>query len=137
MTTTQVARKEPTARTRPRRGFDLGRGFRYRRVAELPAIDMLGLNDLHIGHRQMPDMGSGPVGHEKYDVDYVLQRAPSYILVGVYGLSPDPLPANRMITPYYAAERLLLQHPQFLAHYRAAVASVPGGRFVYFVRVVP
>ena len=105
--------------------------------AELPAIDMLGLNDLHIGHRQMPDMGSGPVGHEKYDVDYVLQRAPSYILVGVYGLSPDPLPANRMITPYYAAERLLLQHPQFLAHYRAAVASVPGGRFVYFVRVVP
>ena len=47
--------------------------------SELPTIDMLGLNDLHIAHREMPDMGTGFAGHEKYDVDYVLSRQPTYI----------------------------------------------------------
>jgi len=50
-------------------------------VSGLYAIDMWGLNDLHIAHRTMPDMGRahGP-GHEKFDYAYVLGRNPRYIM---------------------------------------------------------
>jgi hypothetical protein len=47
--------------------------------SELTTIDMYGLADLHIGHKEMPDWGKGFVGHEKYDVEYVLSRRPTYI----------------------------------------------------------
>jgi hypothetical protein len=47
--------------------------------AGLTTIDMYGLNDAQIAHRVMPDMGTGYAGHEKYDVDYVLSRRPTYI----------------------------------------------------------
>ncbi len=47
--------------------------------AGLTTIDMYGLTDEHIAHRVMPDMGKGYAGHEKYDVDYVLLRRPTYI----------------------------------------------------------
>jgi hypothetical protein len=43
-------------------------------------IDMLGINDLHIGHADIPDMGSGLAGHEKQDPAYVLSRQPEYIM---------------------------------------------------------
>jgi arabinofuranosyltransferase len=43
-------------------------------------IDVYGLNDLHIGHLDMPDMGSGNAGHEKEDPTYVMDRKPEYIL---------------------------------------------------------
>lgn len=103
----------------------------------LRAIDMLGLNDVHIAHRDVARLGSGQAGHEKYDVDYVLARRPEYVIVGVYRLSPEPLVLNEMITPYYAAERELLLHPRFVAGYRPETARTPGGVFVYFVRTSP
>jgi arabinofuranosyltransferase len=43
-------------------------------------IDMLGLNDVHIAHVQMPNMGSEVAGHEKQDPAYVLALHPDYIL---------------------------------------------------------
>ena len=100
----------------------------------LPAIDMLGLNDRHIAHREMPQMGSLQAGHEKHDVDYVLSREPKYVIVGVYGLSRQLRAPETMIAPFYPAERRLLRHPEFMARYHAEVARVPGGFFVYFVR---
>jgi len=103
----------------------------------LPAIDMLGLNDAHIAHREVAQLGSGQAGHEKYDVDYVLARRPEYVIVGVYGLSPEPLPPQQMLAPSYAAERELLLHPAFVAQYRPETAQTPGGFFVYFVRSSP
>lgn len=42
----------------------------------LRTIDMLGLNDEHIGHLKV-DFFS--VGHNKYDADYVLERKPDFI----------------------------------------------------------
>jgi len=36
-------------------------------------IDRLGLNDIHIAHKKMDNMGSGGAGHEKKDDDYVFQ----------------------------------------------------------------
>ncbi len=105
--------------------------------SQLPAIDMLGLNDAHIAHRDVAPLGSGQAGHEKYDVDYVLARRPEYVVAGVYRLWPEPLPLQEMITPYYAAERELLLHPGFVAQYRPETARTPGGFFVYFVRTSP
>jgi hypothetical protein len=47
----------------------------------LVTIDMWGLNDLHIGHRKMPDMGGEwPPGHEKRDDAYVFSRQPTYVV---------------------------------------------------------
>jgi len=49
-------------------------------VAQLPSIDMLGLNDEHIAHRDMA-IGIGTAGHEKFDTDYVLDRKPEIIIL--------------------------------------------------------
>lgn len=45
-----------------------------------PVVDIFGLNDLHIGHVQMTNMGPGQAAHEKKDPGYVLNRKPDYIL---------------------------------------------------------
>lgn len=45
----------------------------------LKTIDVLGLADIHIGHMPVPKLGSGPAGHEKRDLAYVLDRKPDYI----------------------------------------------------------
>jgi hypothetical protein len=47
--------------------------------SRLTTLDLYGLNDVHIAHRVMPDLGKGYAGHEKYDVDYMLSRRPTYI----------------------------------------------------------
>jgi hypothetical protein len=43
-------------------------------------IDMYGLNDLHIAHLDVKDMGARQAGHEKTDPAYVLDRKPDYML---------------------------------------------------------
>ncbi|MBX9754736.1 MAG: hypothetical protein K2X80_08285 [Pseudomonadaceae bacterium] len=52
--------------------------------SNLPTLDMLGLNDRHIGQRDMPPQPF-LVGHAKHDVDYVLSRKP--VLIAVWGLA--------------------------------------------------
>lgn len=44
--------------------------------SQLPTIDMLGLNNQHIGHQPA---SFGIVGHSKYDADYVLSQKPDFI----------------------------------------------------------
>lgn len=48
--------------------------------SERTTIDLLGLNDLHIAHVEVENMGSELAGHEKHDPAYVLGRRPDYIL---------------------------------------------------------
>lgn len=48
--------------------------------SRLRAIDMLGLNDSHIAHLQVENMGAGIAGHEKADGDYVVARRPTFIM---------------------------------------------------------
>lgn len=48
--------------------------------AELPTIDLFGLTDVHIAHMKSPFMGRGRAGHEKWDLAYILQRRPEYII---------------------------------------------------------
>jgi arabinofuranosyltransferase len=60
--------------------------------ADLKALDLYGLNDLNIAHRQVENMGKGTPGHEKMDMDYVIFEAqPDYIII--YGTAFDWLSA--------------------------------------------
>jgi arabinofuranosyltransferase len=43
------------------------------------ALDMFGLNDLHIAHLPMPVSEQSVVAHEKFDPSYILGREPDYI----------------------------------------------------------
>lgn len=51
--------------------------------SELPAIDMLGLNDYHIARNRPENFGEGVLGHELRDDDYVLELAPDIIIFQV------------------------------------------------------
>jgi hypothetical protein len=55
--------------------------------SELPAVDMFGINDLHIGRLQVPTLGQGTPGHEKFDLVYVITRHPEYVII--YGTLLD------------------------------------------------
>lgn len=50
---------------------------------EFPCLDMLGLNDRYLARHKPEDVGSGFLGHELGDGDYVLRRAPEIIIFGV------------------------------------------------------
>jgi hypothetical protein len=65
----------------------------------LPVLDMLGLNDLHIAHSKSVARGAhgrGRAGHEKGDGPYVLSRKPAVILMGNVAVLPFPLNHDRM-----------------------------------------
>ncbi len=49
--------------------------------SELPAIDMFGINDLHIGRMPVATLGQGTPGHEKFDLGYIIARAPQYVII--------------------------------------------------------
>ncbi len=102
--------------------------------SKLRAIDMLGLNDATIAHREVSSLGSGLPGHEKFDVDYVLSRRPDIILLGVYGLDPRPRPPEDLIRYSYEAEWRMLDSQRFRDDYRIRLAHAPGGYFPYFAR---
>jgi arabinofuranosyltransferase len=58
--------------------------------SRLPTIDMLGVNDRHIAHRDIP-LGYGVAGHEKEDGGYVVSREPEIIWLE---LSLEPAPRS-------------------------------------------
>ena len=76
--------------------------------SRLQTIDMLGLNDRHIAHREMPAMGEGKAGHEKGDGAYVLSRAPDYVVFGALKGSA---------TPKFVGDRELDAIPEFHQQY--------------------
>jgi len=103
-------------------------------VSKLRAIDMLGLNDETIAHRELPGLGHGLPGHEKFDVDYVLGRRPDIVLLGVYGLDEEARPPEDLIHYVYEAEWRMLDAPRFRQEYRLRRGRTAGGYFPYFVR---
>ena len=56
--------------------------------SHLTVIDMLGINDEDIAHRDIA-LGEFPAGHEKYDSEYVLDKQPDIIIL-FDGLSASP-----------------------------------------------
>jgi hypothetical protein len=100
-------------------GLALGRGFREQQPlvavtaagtlaywSELPALDMLGLNDRYLAHHPPENFGQGGLGHELGDADYVLRQRPDIVLYHV-GLLQSRLPAGIE----------LQQRPEFHARY--------------------
>lgn len=58
--------------------------------SELPALDLLGLNDAHLARRRPRDMGAGVPGHELGDGAYVLAREPDLVIFCGPAGSPSP-----------------------------------------------
>jgi hypothetical protein len=72
---------------------------------KLPVLDLFGLTDVHIA--RLP--GSR---HSKFDLQYVLQRAPRYVYLLMY-----PATSGLPRRPQQNHGRLLLQSPEFQRHY--------------------
>ncbi len=85
----------------------------------LRTIDMLGMNDSHIAHREIPDLGAGVPGHEKGDGAYVLSRRPDYILF-------DSAVGSRQ--PRQPSDREIFRTPEFARDYKFHVFRLPGGQ---------
>jgi hypothetical protein len=59
--------------------------------AELPTLDMWGLNDAHIARADVENLGEGIAGHERHDYAYVLSREPHIILTEKDLVTPVPI----------------------------------------------
>jgi arabinofuranosyltransferase len=68
-------------RTRPDDAIATGGIGQLKFCTGRPVIDVLGLTDKHIAHRQIERMGQGLAGHEKYDSEYVLARWPKFMVI--------------------------------------------------------
>jgi arabinofuranosyltransferase len=87
--------------------------------SRLVTIDMLGLNDAHIAHREMPSMGQGLAGHEKGDGAYVLAQRPDYIVFGQ---------AWGQRAPRFVGDREIAHSPEFKRDYVYERYSIPDGQ---------
>lgn len=87
--------------------------------SKLQTIDMLGLNDEHIAHRQIPWIGTGPAGHEKGDGAYVLSQKPDIIQFG------SSLGDSQ---PRFLSDQELWRIPQFHREYEMRLHLLPSGK---------
>jgi arabinofuranosyltransferase len=92
------------------------------------ALDMLGLNDAHIGRQRHESFGEGVQGHELGDGTYVLSREPDLIVSGTLGSGGLR----------YRGGREMRDLPRFVEEYsriRVGGAEPVSHRFYAFVRV--
>ena len=94
------------------------------------AIDMLGLNDVHIAHTKstVEIKEAKATGHERHDGAYVLSKRPDYI---VFGSSPNP----RLMFP---GDLQIFQSKDFIKEYEPVVVRERTGEgwfFVYYRRI--
>jgi arabinofuranosyltransferase len=82
-------------------------------------IDMLGLNDRHIAHREIATMGQGSPGHEKGDGQYILARRPDIIQFGSSLGSAEP---------FLLSDREIYAAPEFHRLYERRDFSLPCGK---------
>lgn len=89
--------------------------------SRLKTIDMLGLNDLHIAHRPIANLGMGKPGHEKGDGVYVLSRRPDYIHLGssLGSVRPDH---------GFLGDKEIFAQPLFQQLYELKIISLPSGK---------
>jgi hypothetical protein len=88
-------------------------------AADLPTLDMLGINDVHIAHQPVAGPTQGWLGHERGDGFYVMRRLPDAIVFGN---------TTGSVEPFYRSDRELLREPQFLILYR--LRSVPSSELL-------
>ena len=103
--------------------------------SKLPTIDMWGLNDLHIAHRDSPWSGQGSAGHEKGDGRYVFERRPDIIVFRSLARTSQPFPVDQLPALWsdlFLSERELQQIPEFLQRYELRSEFLVGFYFNYF-----
>jgi len=93
-------------------------------------IDMLGLNDRHIAHRQIKErrtwMQQFP-GHGKGDGKYVLRRQPDYIILGpAQGLPANPEFVDSQHVVWFLSDQELAETDEFHKHYQLRKAQFRG-----------
>jgi hypothetical protein len=107
----------------------------------LYTIDMLGLTDLHIAHKQMPGLGLGMAGQEKFDFDYILARQPTYIIgPDIPGIPVDPT-TGLALTPDMLPERVTASTRTLLERfhrlYEPLQLKLENGQQFYIYRLKP
>lgn len=102
----------------------------------LPAIDLLGLNDIRIARAPLRDHGRKHTGHERSDPEYVLNQDPKMIqLFPMLFFSSKPTSGDEleeMLT--YPAQFDLWNHPEFRERYAYKTEHTPYGHIGYFER---
>ena len=98
-------------------------------------IDVLGLNDKHIAHLPTA-MGQGVAGHEKWDVNYILEQEPDVIVLLKVD-SPTPaegLPREKTadILELIIADHDFWEHPLFAENYTLRSVQLSNGRYFNF-----
>jgi arabinofuranosyltransferase len=89
--------------------------------SKLKTIDMLGLNDAHIAHRKVSNMGSRYAGHEKADGRYVLDRKPDYIQFWS---------SLGWETPVFRSDEEIYADPEFHEQYELRRTTLPSGEIL-------
>ncbi len=86
--------------------------------SRLRTIDLFGITQPAIAHMQVPHMGQGTPGHEKFGLGFVLSQSPDYIVI--YGNALDG------VEPYQRMDVDWTEDPQlkgFLTIYRLKASS--------------
>ncbi len=86
----------------------------------LRAIDMLGLNDRHIAREGIDLGGRATPGHERYDNDYILDRKPDWIILG---LTPNFLLSGE--EPAFLPDYDLITRPELWRDYHVVIPPLP------------
>lgn len=98
--------------------------------SDLQTIDMLGLNDEQIAHRDLA-LGKFPAGHEKYDSQYVLDRRPDIIIL-TDSLQDAPWGRQQygaFDSSVIPARTDMLQQPRLWAAYRPSAVRLDSGKW--------
>jgi len=101
--------------------------------SELKTIDILGLTDIHIAHTNAhPEVLYK--GHQKWDGEYVLSRAPDYVILD-NGIVLDK-PVQDMPPPYsrYPWEHDIVKSAQLKQNYAPTLLELDGGFYLLCFR---
>ena len=101
-------------------------------------LDLLGVNDVVIAHTDVPRFGTGIAGHEKFNIDYVLDEVRPEIIIP-NDADPGPLTEQeqrqRFARPSPVRARdALLTDPRLWDLYTARSLNLSGNWFNFFQR---
>lgn len=102
------------------------------------SLDMLGLTDERIAHTDVDDFGKGVAGHEKYNVDYVLEEVRPEVIV-IADAEPVPLTEEELHDQSLGVSLVrgrdaLLNDPRLWERYVVAPLNLEGFWFNILVR---
>lgn len=82
-------------------------------LSKLPAIDLLGLNDPYLIHTPPEWFGTGFIGHELFDMDYIFWRMPEIVIIHD-GRDIDWEEYTDIAEEFYYPQPMPLQNPALL-----------------------